>query len=91
MVIAADRPSILSPTTHANFFPHWMAGPLGGLWPGLTRNSTTLKYLFRGAIVVMYAAYLVGARVRAAAARALGDRGDRWRCTRSSSSRRRWR
>ena len=34
VVMAADRPSILSPTTHANFYPRWMAGPLGGLWPG---------------------------------------------------------
>ena len=34
-----------------NFYPHWMAGPLGGLWPGLTGNGTTLKYLFTGAIV----------------------------------------
>jgi len=59
VVIAADRPSILSATTHAGYFPHWMAGPLGGLWPGLTRNSTTLKYLFSGAIVLMYAGYLV--------------------------------
>ncbi len=60
VVLAADRPSILSPTTHTSFFPGWMAGPLGGLWPGLTRSSSTLKYLFSGAIVVMYAAYLVG-------------------------------
>ncbi len=60
VLMAADRPSILSPTTHASFFPAWMAGPLGGLWPGLTRNSSTLKYLFSGAIVLMYAAYLVG-------------------------------
>jgi hypothetical protein len=60
VVMAADRPSILSPTTHTSFFPGWMAGPLGGLWPGLTRSSSTLKYLFSGAIVVMYAAYLVG-------------------------------
>jgi hypothetical protein len=60
VVIAANRPSLLSPTTHANFFPHWMAGPLGGLWPGLTRNGTTQKDLFTGAIVVMYGAYLVG-------------------------------
>ena len=34
VVIAANRPSLLSPTTHSNFYPHWMAGPLGGLWPG---------------------------------------------------------
>lgn len=60
VVIAANRPSILSATTHANYFPHWMAGPLGGLLPGLTRNSTTLKYLFSGAIVVMYVSYAIG-------------------------------
>jgi hypothetical protein len=60
VVMAADRPSVLSATTHTNFFPGWMAGPLGGLWPGLTRNGTTLRYLFTGAVVVMYAAYLLG-------------------------------
>ncbi|HEY2572207.1 MAG TPA: hypothetical protein VGI27_12065, partial [Solirubrobacteraceae bacterium] len=59
VVMAANRPSILSATTHANYFPHWMAGPLGGLLPGLTRNGTTLKYLFSGAIVVMYLAYVL--------------------------------
>jgi Glycosyltransferase family 87 len=60
VMMAADRPSVLSATTHANFFPRWMAGPLGGLWPGLTRNGTTLRYLFTGAVAVMYVAYLVG-------------------------------
>jgi hypothetical protein len=60
VVLAADRPSLLSATTHAGFFPRWMAGPLGGLLPGLTRNSTTLKYLFTAALVVMYASYVLG-------------------------------
>src|SRR3989475_2975686 len=59
VVVAADRPSLLSPTSHANFFPGWMAGPLGGLWPGLPRDSTTLRWLFTGAIAAMYAAYLL--------------------------------
>jgi hypothetical protein len=59
VVIAADRPSLFSATTHAGFFPGWMAGPLGGLWPGLTRNSTTLKYVFTGALVAMYVSYLL--------------------------------
>jgi hypothetical protein len=59
VVIAAERPSLLSPTSHTGFFPRWMAGPLGGVWPGLTRNGTTLKYLFTGAIVLMYGAYLL--------------------------------
>jgi hypothetical protein len=62
VVMAANRPSLLSPTTHVNFYPHWMAGPLGGLWPGLTGNGTTLKYWFSGAIIVMYASYLLALR-----------------------------
>src|SRR5208283_1767992 len=60
VLMAADRPSILSPTTHSSFFPAWMAGPLGGLWPGLTRNNSTLRYVFSGAVVAMYVAYVVG-------------------------------
>jgi hypothetical protein len=60
VIMAADRPSLLSPTTHTNFLPHWMAGPLGGIWPGLTHNGTTLKYWFTGAVVAMYGSYLVG-------------------------------
>ena len=60
VLMAANRPSILSATSHANYFPHWMAGPLGGLLPGLPRSSTTLKYLFSGAIVLMYVSYLLG-------------------------------
>jgi hypothetical protein len=58
VAMAADRPSILSPTTHGGFFPRWMAGPLGGAWPGLTRDSSTLKDMFTGALVLMYAGYL---------------------------------
>jgi hypothetical protein len=59
VVIAANRPSLFAATTHAGFFPGWMAGPLGGLWPGLTRNTTTLRYVFTGALVTMYACYLL--------------------------------
>jgi hypothetical protein len=62
LIAAADRPSLLSATTHGGYFPHWMAGPLGGLWPGLTRNGTMLKYLFTGAVAIMYGAYLLGLR-----------------------------
>jgi hypothetical protein len=57
---AADRPSFLSAPSHTGFFPHWLAGPLGGLWPGFTRSPQLLKSLFTGAMVVMYVAYLVG-------------------------------
>ncbi len=60
VVVAANRPSLFSATTHTGYFPHWMAGPLGGLLPGLTRSSTKLKYLFTAALVAMYASYVVG-------------------------------
>jgi hypothetical protein len=59
VVAAADRPSILAATTTPHFFPHWMAGPLGGLWPSLTRDTKGLRYLFSGALVAMYISYLV--------------------------------
>jgi len=58
VVIAADRPSLFAAPTHSGFFPGWMAGPLGGLWPGLTRNGTTLRWMFTGGLVVMYGCYL---------------------------------
>ncbi len=79
--MAADRPSLLSPTTHTNYFPGWMAGPLGGLWPGLTRNGTTLRYLFTGGLVAMYVCYLVLLRIRRAAAGPLGRSGRSVACT----------
>ncbi len=62
VVTAADRPSILAATTTQGYFPHWMAGPLGGLWPSLTRSTQGLKYLFTAPIVLMYVSYLVGLR-----------------------------
>ncbi|HEY5192728.1 MAG TPA: hypothetical protein VIJ39_02505 [Solirubrobacteraceae bacterium] len=62
VVVAADRPSILAATTTQGYFPHWMAGPLGGLVPSLTRGTQGLKYLFTVPIVLMYVSYLVGLR-----------------------------
>ncbi len=59
VLMAANRPSVLTPTTHIGYFPRWMAGPLGGLLPGFTSNGTTLKYLFTGALVLMYVGYVV--------------------------------
>jgi len=59
VLLVANRPSLLSPTTHTDFFPRWMAGPLGGLLSGFTNNGTTLKYLFTGAVVLMYGGYLL--------------------------------
>jgi hypothetical protein len=62
VLMASNRPSLLTPTTHAGYFPRWMAGPLGGLLPGFTDNGKTLKYLFSGAVVAMYVGYLVALR-----------------------------
>jgi hypothetical protein len=59
VVMTADRPSGLAPTTHSGFYPRWMAGPLGGLWPGLTSNGTSLRWMFTLSLVAMYAAYLL--------------------------------
>jgi hypothetical protein len=59
VLVAANRPSVLSPTTHTGYFPHWMAGPLGGLLPGFTNNGTTLKLLFTGMVLLMYGGYVV--------------------------------
>ncbi len=59
VVIAADRPSLFAATSHAGFFPGWMAGPLGGLWPGLTRNTTALRFVFTGAMAAMYVSYML--------------------------------
>ena len=59
VVIAADRPSLFAPTTHTGYFPGWMAGPLGGLWPGLTRDGTELRWMFTAGMAVMYACYLL--------------------------------
>ncbi|HEY7830540.1 MAG TPA: hypothetical protein VIC06_08260, partial [Solirubrobacteraceae bacterium] len=59
-VVAADRPTY--PPTHAHFFPGWLAGPLGGLWPGFPRSGEALKWVFSVALLAMYIAYLLGLR-----------------------------
>ena len=62
VLVAANRPGPLTPTTHAGYFPRWMAGPLGGLLAGFTDNGTTLRWGFTGVIIVMYGAYLLALR-----------------------------
>ena len=29
VLLTANRPSLLAPTSHVGYFPRWMAGPLG--------------------------------------------------------------
>ena len=62
VVLAADRPSALAATTITHYFPGWMAGPLGGLWPSLTRSPGALKAIVTGSIVAMYVSYLLSLR-----------------------------
>jgi hypothetical protein len=60
VVVAADRPTF--PPTHPHFFPSWLAGPLGGLWPGFPRGGEAFEYVFTLALVAMYVSYLLGLR-----------------------------
>ncbi|HEV3072561.1 MAG TPA: polyprenol phosphomannose-dependent alpha 1,6 mannosyltransferase MptB [Solirubrobacteraceae bacterium] len=60
VVVSADRPTF--PPTHAHFFPGWLAGPLGGLWPGFPYGSDAVRYLFSFSLLAMYAGYLLGLR-----------------------------
>jgi hypothetical protein len=71
VVLAADRPSIVSATTRSDFFPGWMAGPLGGLWPGLTRSAAALKIVFTVVVLAMYGCY-------ALLMRRIAGLGSRW-------------
>src|SRR5436305_6372376 len=59
VVLAANRPSFYAPTTHAGFFPGWLAGPLGGLWPSFPTGSSALKWIWTFGLLAMYAAYVV--------------------------------
>ncbi len=76
VLLAANRPSLLAPTTHYGFYPQWMAGPLGGLLPWLTQNSTVLKYLFTGSLLMMYGCYVVVLRSAPRMPARWVDRGD---------------
>jgi alpha-1,6-mannosyltransferase len=60
VVVSADRPTF--PPTHSHFFPGWLAGPLGGLWPSFPRSSDAVRYLFTFSLLAMYGGYLLGLR-----------------------------
>jgi len=59
VVIAADRPSFLSPVSRPGYFPRWLAGPLGGLWPSLTSDPATLTLAVSALIGIMYVLYAI--------------------------------
>jgi hypothetical protein len=58
VVAAAARPTFLSATTRAHYFPGWMAGPFGGLAPGLA-GLGSLRFLISFAIVLTYGCYVL--------------------------------
>jgi alpha-1,6-mannosyltransferase len=60
VVVSANRPTF--PPTHSHFFPNWLAGPLGGLWPSFPRSSDAVRYLFTFSLLAMYGGYLLGLR-----------------------------
>ena len=59
VVLAADRPSPLAPISRPGFFPSWMAGPLGGLWPGPGLAPGTLAWVASALMVTMYVLYVI--------------------------------
>jgi hypothetical protein len=63
VLIAAERPSTFTPTSAGGYFPAWMAGPLSGLLPGLTRNDDRLAWLLSGVMLASYALYVVAFRL----------------------------
>lgn len=59
VVLAADRPSSLAPISRPGFFPSWMAGPLGGLWPGPRLEAGTLAWTASALMAAMYVLYAI--------------------------------
>jgi len=58
VLLAAARSSFFTPTTSTAYFPAWMAGPLGGLWPTGPISSDALHSLIAAILAGMYLAYL---------------------------------
>ena len=59
VAMAAERPSFLTPTSAPGFFPAWMAGPLRGLWPSLTRDHDALAWQASALMGAMFLLYLL--------------------------------
>ena len=59
VLVCANRPSALTPSSNPNWFPHWLAGPFGGALPMLTHNGKVLEDIFTFALIAMYLAYMV--------------------------------
>ncbi|HEX4110508.1 MAG TPA: hypothetical protein VHX88_20435 [Solirubrobacteraceae bacterium] len=62
VVAAANAPTFLVPESHSTWYPSWLSGPLGGLWPGLPSSIAFDKDLFTFSLVGMFLAYLLALR-----------------------------
>jgi len=58
VALTAAHSSFMTPTTNTRYFPAWMAGPLGGLWPTRSFSAHTLQTLVTAILAAMYLAYL---------------------------------
>jgi len=62
VLMAAERPSTFTPTSAGHYFPAWIAGPLRGLLPGLTRDENRLAWILSGVMLAMYVLYVLAFR-----------------------------
>jgi hypothetical protein len=62
VLAAAERSSILTPTTQPRFFPSWMVGPLAGMWPSFPADYGTLKHFVSLGLLGMFACYVAAWR-----------------------------
>lgn len=58
VLATAERPSMLS-STHRGAFSAWLAGPLRGMLPSLSRNDAALHREFRVVLLIMLAVWLI--------------------------------
>jgi hypothetical protein len=58
VLITASRAGFLTPTATADYFPSWMAGPLGGLWRPGWAGALGPQRLVSVVLAAMYLAYV---------------------------------
>jgi len=58
VLITASRAGFLTPTATADYFPSWMAGPLGGLWRPGWAGALGPQRLVSVILAAMYLAYI---------------------------------
>ena len=56
--LAASHPSFLAPKTGPDYFPGWMAGPFGGLWPFSVFAEPAFRDLIASLLFLMFACFV---------------------------------